>query len=129
MQILCVDDDQINGKLLKFLLTEEGYQVNTVASPEAAFAFLEASQPDLFILDVMMPRMDGFEFCRKLRTANSRAAVLFLSARGQLEDRLLGLQLGADDYLVKPYEPPELVARVKAVARRCQRYQQAPHAL
>jgi len=129
MQILCVDDDLLNGKLVKFVLGEEGYQVTAVGSPEAAFAHLESNQPDLFILDVMMPRMDGFELCRRLRSANSRAAIMFVSARGELEDRLLGLQLGADDYLVKPYEPTELVARVKAVARRSQRANHAQHAL
>ncbi len=127
MYVLVVDDDPLTCKMVKFILTEEGYEVATASSAQAAFALLERRQPDLFVLDVMMPHMDGFEVCRRLRNANSDAVILFLTAKGELNDRLSGLQLGADDYLVKPFEPAELAARVKALMRRYQRFQEAPH--
>jgi DNA-binding response OmpR family regulator len=127
VHILIVDDDPLNCKLVKFILGEEGYEVAAAGSTEAAFAHLESYHPDLFILDVMMPHTDGFELCKKLRSANSDAVILFLTAKGELTDRVSGLELGADDYLVKPFEPAELVARVKALARRYQRFQEAPY--
>ncbi len=125
--VLVVDDDPLISKMVKFLLTEEGYEVATSSSAQAAFALLEKRQPDLFILDVMMPQMDGFEVCRRLMNINADAAILFLTARGEMSDKLSGLQIGADDYLVKPFEPAELVARVKALMRRYQRTREAPH--
>ncbi|MHB0868393.1 MAG: response regulator transcription factor [Chloroflexota bacterium] len=127
MYVLVVDDDPLICKMVKFILTDEGYEVATASSAQAAFVLLERRHPDLFILDVMMPHIDGFEVCRRLRSANSDAVILFLTAKGELNDRLAGLQLGADDYLVKPFEPAELAARVKAQTRRYQRFQQAPH--
>jgi len=128
VRVLIVDDDPLNCKLVKFILTEEGYEVSAVANTEAAFAHMESYHPDVFILDVMMPRIDGFELCRRLRSANSNAVIIFLTAKGDLGDRVFGLELGADDYLVKPFEPAELVARMKALVRRYQRFQEAPYA-
>jgi len=125
--VLVVDDDPLVSKMVKFLLTEEGFEVTTSSSAQAAFALLEKRQPDLFILDVMMPQMDGFEVCKRLRSVNSDAAILFLTARAEMSDKLSGLQIGADDYLVKPFEPAELIARVKALMRRYQRTREAPH--
>ncbi len=127
MYVLVVDDDPLISKMVKFLLTEEGFEVATSSSAQAAFALMEKRRPDLFILDVMMPQMDGFEVCRRLRSVNADAAILFLTARGEMSDKLSGLQIGADDYLVKPFEPAELVARVKALMRRYQRSLEAPH--
>ena len=127
MYVLVVDDDPLISKMVKFLLTEEGYEVATSSSAQAAFALVERRQPDLFILDVMMPQMDGFEVCRRLRSVNSDAAILFLTARADMADKLSGLQIGADDYLIKPFEPAELVARVKALMRRYQRTREMPH--
>ncbi|TAK28390.1 MAG: response regulator transcription factor [Chloroflexota bacterium] len=127
MHVLVVDDDPLICKLVRFLLTEEGYQVTTVDSSHAAFALLENHHPDLFILDVMMPNMDGFELCKRLRSADSDAMILFLTAKSELGDRVSGLQLGADDYLVKPFEPAELVVRVKALMRRHQHFRESPH--
>lgn len=127
MYVLVVDDDPLVSKMVKFLLTEEGFEVGISGNAQAAFAMLEKRQPDLFILDVMMPQMDGFEVCRRLRSVNSEAAILFLTARSEMSDKLSGLQIGADDYLVKPFEPAELVARVKALLRRYQRTREAPH--
>ncbi len=107
MYVMVVDDDPLISKMVKFLLTEEGYEVATSSSAQAAFALLEKRQPDLFILDVMMPQMDGFEVCKRLRNINADAAILFLTARSEMSDKLSGLQIGADDYLVKPFEPAE----------------------
>jgi len=125
--VLVVDDDPLTCKMVKFILSEDGYEVATAGSAMAAFALLEKRHPDLFVLDVMMPHMDGFEVCRRLRNAKSDAVILFLTAKGELNDKLSGLQMGADDYLVKPFEPAELSARVKALMRRYQRFQEAPH--
>ena len=127
MYVLVIDDDPLISKMVKFLLTEEGYEVAASSSAQAAFALMEKRQPDLFILDVMMPQMDGFEVCKRLRAINADAAILFLTARSDMSDKLSGLQIGADDYLVKPFEPAELVARVKALMRRYQRTREAPH--
>lgn len=127
MYVLVVDDDPLISKMVKFLLTEEGFEVATSSSAQAAFALMEKRQPDMFILDVMMPQMDGFEVCKRLRSINADAAILFLTARSDMSDKLSGLQIGADDYLVKPFEPAELVARVKALMRRYQRTREAPH--
>lgn len=127
MYVLVVDDDPLTCKMVKFILSEDGYEVATASSAMAAFALLEKRHPDLFILDVMMPHMDGFEVCKRLRSAKSDAVILFLTAKGELNDKLSGLQVGADDYLVKPFEPAELSARVKALMRRYQRFQEAPH--
>lgn len=127
MYVIIVDDDQLTCKMVKFILSEDGYEVATASNAMAAFALLEKRHPDLFILDVMMPHMDGFEVCRRLRNAKSDSVILFLTAKGELNDKLSGLQLGADDYLVKPFEPAELSARVKALMRRYQRFQDAPH--
>jgi DNA-binding response OmpR family regulator len=91
-------------------------------------ALRQVQQPDLYILDVMLPRVDGFELCRRLRAANADAVIVFLTARAELEHRIGGLEQGADDYLTKPFEPSELVARVKAAMRRYQRFQEAPFA-
>lgn len=127
MYVLVVDDDPLVSKMVKFLLTEEGYEVTTASSAQAGFALMEKRRPDLFILDVMMPHMDGFELCKKLRSVDPDAAILFLTAKGEMTDKLEGLQIGADDYLVKPFEPAELVARVRALMRRYQRAREAPH--
>lgn len=127
MHVLVVDDDPLICKMVKFILTEEGYEVVTASGAKDAFALLENYHPDLFILDVMMPHVDGFELCTRLRSANSDALILFLTAKGELNDRVSGLQLGADDYLVKPFEPAELAARIKALTRRYQRFQEAPY--
>ena len=127
MYVLVVDDDPLISKMVKFLLTDEGFEVSICSNAQSAFAMLEKRQPDLFILDVMMPHMDGFEVCKRLRSVNSDAAILFLTARAEMSDKLSGLQIGADDYLVKPFEPAELVARVKALMRRYRRTREAPH--
>ena len=117
MRILIVDDDAPNVKMISFLLREEGYDVVSVDNGPAALELVDREQPDLVILDVMMPHMDGFEVCRRIRQ-KQHVPIIFLSAKGETADKVTGLQLGADDYLAKPFEPAEFVARVKAVLRR-----------
>lgn len=117
MNILVVDDDIPSAKLTSYLLEEAGYRVLRAHDATSIMQVIEQHNPDLILLDIMMPKIDGFEVCRQIRR-NSDVPIIFLSARSQLQDRVTGLQIGGDDYLVKPYEPSELLARVEAVLRR-----------
>lgn len=117
MRILAVDDDHNNLKMLAFLLGEDGYEVITTDNGETALALVDSQHPDLVILDVMMPQIDGYEVCRRIRQTMD-VPIIMLSAKGETVDRVTGLELGADDYLPKPFEPSELIARVRAVLRR-----------
>ena len=117
MRILAVDDDRNNLKMIAFLLKEEGYAVSTAEDGVTALKLADSEHPDLVILDVMMPQMDGFEVCRQIRQTMD-VPIIILSAKGETADRVAGLELGADDYLPKPFEPSELLARVRAVLRR-----------
>lgn len=117
MRILAVDDDRNNLKMVAFLLSEEGYEVITTDDGTKALSLVDTEHPDLVILDVMMPQIDGFEVCRRIRLT-ADVPIIMLSAKGETADRVAGLELGADDYLPKPFEPSELLARVKAVLRR-----------
>jgi DNA-binding response OmpR family regulator len=120
MKILMVDDDPSLVKMISFLLKDEGYEVVTATSGMEALQILQQQWVDMVILDVMLPRgQDGFEICRRVRETN-RVPIIMLSARGSTEDRVRGLLDGADDYLPKPCEPAELLARVKALFRRSQ---------
>ena len=121
MRILIVDDDPPSVKMIGFLLREEGYTVLTAHSGPAALSMLNDEIPDLVILDVMMPGMDGLEVCRRIRRITD-LPIIFLSARGETSDRVAGLDVGADDYLPKPFEPSELLARVRAVMRRAEAF-------
>lgn len=118
MRILVVDDEPIGTKLVHFILNEEGYDVTSVDSPRGAIAMIQRELPDLILLDVTMPHMNGFDFYERLRKNEYDIPVIFVTARGELEDKLKGLRLGADDYIVKPFDPAELLARVQAVLRR-----------
>ena len=115
--VLIADDDAKIRELLELYLSKEGFVVEQAA--DGAEAILKAQQlkPDLIVLDIMMPVMDGMEVCRQVRKF-SRVPVIMLTARTEDEDRILGLELGADDYVSKPFNPRELIARVKAVLRR-----------
>jgi DNA-binding response OmpR family regulator len=117
MEILVVDDDRPSVKLISYLLREEGYIVSTAQDGQTALKIIQQRSPDLVILDVMMPHIDGFEVCRRIRRM-AKIPIIFLSAKGQVDDKVRGLNIGADDYLVKPFEPAELLARVEAVLRR-----------
>jgi DNA-binding response OmpR family regulator len=116
-RVLIVDDDQGLNALLSEYLARYGLVVTTASRPDEGLRAFRAEPPDLLVLDVMMPGMDGFAVCRKIRET-SHLPIIMLTARGDLADRVLGLELGADDYLPKPFEPRELVARIQAVLRR-----------
>ncbi len=116
--ILIVDDDTRVTNALRRTLAYEGYSVSVAANGEGALAVARNKPPDLVILDLMLPGIDGFEVCRRLRAADDGIAVLMLTARDAIADRVTGLETGADDYLVKPFALEELLARVKALLRR-----------
>jgi DNA-binding response OmpR family regulator len=116
-QILIVDDDNGLRELLTDYLSREGYRVHAVANAEEMDRWLDGEQPDLLILDLMLPGEDGLSIARRLRAA-SDIPVIILSARGDEVDRIIGLEVGADDYLAKPFSPRELLARIRAVLRR-----------
>ncbi|XYH93144.1 response regulator [Sorangium sp. So ce1128] len=123
--ILVVDDEARIREVLLYALQKEGYTVTAVADGRAAIEAAGAGRIDLVVLDVMLPELDGLEVCRRLR-AGSRTPILFLSARADEVDRIVGLELGGDDYLTKPFSPRELVARVRALLRRAEAPPPAP---
>ena len=116
-KILVVDDDKNICELLRLYLVKEGYNVTMAHDGAAALTEFDKLHPDLVLLDVMMPVMDGWETCRKLR-AKSSTPIIMLTAKGETYDKVLGLELGADDYIVKPFDAKEVTARIKAVLRR-----------
>lgn len=116
--ILIVDDDNRVTNALRRTLAYEGYQVSVAATGEGALSIARTRSPDLVILDLMLPGINGLEVCRRLRSAGNGIAVLMLTARDEVADRVAGLETGADDYLVKPFALEELLARVKALLRR-----------
>lgn len=118
-RVLAVDDESNIILLAKLYLEREGYQVEGVATGQEALSRQSAVNPDIVILDLMLPDIDGFEVCRQIR-AKSDVPILMLTARREDIDKIVGLEIGADDYLTKPFNPRELVARVKAILRRYQ---------
>jgi two-component system response regulator MprA len=116
--ILIVDDDPSLTSALRRTLSYEGYHVSTVANGESALEQIRLKPPDLVILDLMLPGIDGLEICRRLRSAGEQLVILMLTARDAVADRVAGLEIGADDYLVKPFATEELLARIKALLRR-----------
>lgn len=116
-QVLVVDDDPHIRQLLVFALEKAGLSVREAGDGEAALADVDRATPDLVILDINMPKLDGLEVCRRLR-AKGDLPILFLSSRDDEIDRVLGIELGGDDYVVKPFSPREVVARVQAILRR-----------
>ena len=120
-RILVVDDEPHIVDVVRAYLVREGYTVDVARDGDAALVSARANAPDLVILDVMLPRRSGFEVLRELRAGGAGAAVIMLTARDDVIDRVAGLELGADDYVPKPFEPRELVARVGAVLRRVAR--------
>lgn len=116
-KILIVDDDQNIAELISLYLTKECFETQMVYDGESALQSLDAFAPDLILLDLMLPGIDGYQVCREVR-AKSQTPIIMLSAKGEVFDKVLGLELGADDYMEKPFDTKELVARVKAVLRR-----------
>jgi two-component system response regulator CpxR len=117
-QVLIVDDDRELCELVAELLSEEGFLVEVASRGDEGLARARAGEHSLVVLDVMMPGMNGFELLRRLRAEGSAVPVLMLTARGEDVDRIVGLEIGADDYLPKPFNPRELVARIQAILRR-----------
>ncbi len=115
--ILLVDDEKRIREVVEYALVKSGYRVTALAEGEPVLDLMTSDPPDLVVLDITLPGVDGLELCRRIR-ARSTTPVLFLSARSDEVDRIVGLELGGDDYLVKPFSPRELVARVRAVLRR-----------
>lgn len=118
-KILIVDDDNNIAELISLYLTKECYETHIVNDGESALTEAIVFQPNLILLDLMLPGMDGYQVCREIRK-NSAIPIIMLSAKGETFDKVLGLELGADDYMIKPFDSKELVARVKAVLRRYQ---------
>lgn len=118
---MVVDDDQNICELLRLYIEKEGYEVAIANDGRQALRVFEETDPDLILLDIMLPELDGWQVCREIRK-KSQCPIIMLTAKGEVFDKVLGLELGADDYMIKPFDSKELVARVKAVLRR---YQQA----
>lgn len=116
-RVLVVDDDPNIVKLLKLYLEKEEYTVITANNGVAALSMFKQENPAIIILDIMMPEMDGNQVCREIRKT-SDVPIIMLTAKGETFDKVLSLELGADDYMVKPFDPKELIARVKAILRR-----------
>ena len=126
MRILVVDDDEKTTEMVQFLLSRQGYQVDTVDNGRGALALIERHLPDLMLLDVGLPQMSGFEFYERLRHDGYDIPVIFVTGADDLEDRLQGLNMGADDYICKPFHIAELTARVEAVLRRYRKTNTVP---
>ena len=116
-KIMVADDDQNICELLRLYLEKEGYGVTLAHDGEAAVEQFFAETPDLVLLDIMMPKLDGWQVCREIRK-KSNTPIIMITAKGETFDKVLGLELGADDYVVKPFDTKEIVARIKAVLRR-----------
>lgn len=118
-KILIVDDETNICELIRLYVEKEGYRAITAHDGQRAIDLFHAEQPDLILLDIMLPVKDGWQVCREIRAVNN-VPIIMLTAKGETFDKVLGLELGADDYVVKPFDPKELMARVKAVLRRCE---------
>src|SRR5580765_5891788 len=123
-RILIIEDETPMRTALADVLAGEGYRALTAADGEAGLRKAVEEKPDLILLDIMMPKLDGFAVCAELRRLADPVPVLMLTAKGQVEDRVTGLDAGADDYLVKPFSTDELLARVRALLRRTHRQTQ-----
>ncbi|HBS28259.1 MAG TPA: DNA-binding response regulator [Phycisphaerales bacterium] len=119
-RVLVVEDEADIANLIQFHLAREGYQTEVVGSGRSALNAVERQKPDLVVLDIMLPDLDGLEVCRKLKrdSQTHQIPILMVSARGEESDIVVGLELGAEDYVTKPFSPRVLIARVKAVLRR-----------
>lgn len=121
MKLLIAEDDLNIRQGLKALLETEGYQCIEAADGDQAWQLYEQQQPDLVLLDIMMPKQDGYALCRRIRQHNEQLPVIFITAKSEEIDQVLGLELGADDYIKKPFGSREVIARIRAVTRRCLR--------
>ncbi len=128
-RIVVVEDEHAMRVALRDILDSEGYRTQTAADGANGLQLIVAEKPDLILLDVMMPKLDGYALCAELRRLAIRTPVLMVTAKGQVPDRVAGLDSGADDYLVKPFSTEELLARIRAMLRRTQADRRAPRAI
>jgi DNA-binding response OmpR family regulator len=128
-RLLIIEDEMPMRTALADVLTAEGYRVLTASDGEIGLRRALDEKPDLILLDIMMPKLDGYAVCSELRRLSNPVPILMLTAKGLVEDRVTGLDAGADDYLVKPFSTDELLARVRALLRRLERDAKAPAAL
>ncbi len=128
IKVLLIDDDRKHSQLLKTYLSQFGIALDCAADADEGFRRLSRSDPDLLLLDVMLPGRDGFDICREVRQT-SRIPIIMLTARGDVVDRVSGLEIGADDYIGKPFEPRELVARIQSLLRRSSGAEAGPRLL
>ncbi|MBW8010898.1 MAG: response regulator transcription factor [Chloroflexi bacterium] len=119
--ILVVDDEPNIVQLAQMYLEQDGFRVESAGDGQAALEAVENLKPAMLVLDIMLPELDGFEVCRRLRAADNPVLIMMLTARDEDIDKIVGLELGADDYMTKPFNPREMVARVKAILRRVER--------
>ena len=119
MKVLIVEDDTLTREGLAELLSDEGYSVSLAEDGEVALQKFSAEQPDFVCLDVMMPKLSGYEVCRHIRQHDDQIPIIFISAKSEEIDKVVGLELGADDFIVKPFGVKEVMARIRAVTRRC----------
>lgn len=119
MKVLIVEDDTLTRDGLAELMSGEGYDVSVAENGEVGLAKFAAEKPDFVCLDVMMPKMSGYEVCRHIRQQDDQVPIIFLSAKSEEIDKVVGLELGADDFIVKPFGVKEVLARIRAVTRRC----------
>src|SRR3984957_5132642 len=119
-RVLVLEDDKDIGELLRYNLEKDGFQVQSSGDGASGLAQIRKAQPDLLVLDLMLPKLSGLEICKEVRkdVSLNRLPILILTAKGEESDRIVGLELGADDYVTKPFSPRELAARVKALLRR-----------
>jgi len=127
--ILVVDDEHNIVELARLYLTNESYRVIEAGDGEAALELVHTQQPDLMVLDIMLPNLDGWEVCKQLRKEGNELPIIMLTARDDDVDKIVGLEIGADDYMTKPFNPRELVARVKAVLRRTEAQPKQPRVI
>lgn len=118
MRVLIVEDDQPLRRIISTILEEEQYKIEQAEDGEEGYLMAASSEYDLIILDIMLPKMDGFSILKRLRKEGHRTPTLFLTAKDRIEDKVLGLDIGADDYIVKPFDTQELLARVRSLLRR-----------
>jgi phosphate regulon transcriptional regulator PhoB len=130
-RILIIEDDRDIIELVRYNLVNEGFQVTAASDGTAGLASVKKSPPDILLLDLMLPRISGLEICKEIRrdSALNRLPILMLTARGEEADRVVGLEMGADDYVTKPFSPRELVARVKALLRRTEPAGDSPRSI
>ncbi len=125
-RVLIVDDDPTLAEVVAGYLARTGHEVTTVADGRSAMDSITAAPPDLVVLDLMLPEIDGLEVCRRIRSGHPDVRVIILTALGEEDDRIAGLEVGADDYVTKPFSPRELVLRAESVLRRTSRRDEAP---